>query len=120
MLLTLQDDGVLRVYDSIDAAIRDVEPLDAEQTFRAIFDDTGQTYAIDWIRPNERRWIWVRNGEYRLVPTPTDVVDRAGLLRIIDNATVIEPEIAAARVQEIRRRLTATAPDGRRVTSDAD
>ena len=40
MLLTLQDDGVLYVYESVEEAVRDVEALDAEQTFRAVFEYT--------------------------------------------------------------------------------
>jgi hypothetical protein len=114
MLVTLQDDGVLRLYESPEAAIRDVEALDAEETFRVIFDGTGQTYTIDWIRPNRGHWI-VQNGQYRLVPT--GVYDVQQLLRIIDENKTIEPESAGARLQEIRRRLTATAPDGGRLTN---
>jgi hypothetical protein len=117
MILTLQKDGVLRLYESVEAAIRDVEPLDAEETLRAIFDDTGHIYAIDWIRPNKRRWRWAQNGEYRLVPT--GVSDGASLARIIDDARLIEPESAGEQLEEIRRRLTA-APDGRPLAADAD
>jgi hypothetical protein len=62
MILTLQDDGVLRVYESVEDAVRDVEALDAEDTFQAVFDDTGEVYAIHWIRPNDRgrflRFMW--------------------------------------------------------------
>ena len=32
MVLTLQDDQVLRVYESVTDAVRDVEALDAEET----------------------------------------------------------------------------------------
>lgn len=39
MLITLQDDGVLRVYERVADAVRDVEALDAEEVFRAVFDD---------------------------------------------------------------------------------
>jgi hypothetical protein len=42
MILTLQDDGVLRVYKSVDDAVGDVEALDAEETFQAVFDDSGE------------------------------------------------------------------------------
>ena len=54
MILTLQDDGVLRVYKSVDDVVADIEALDAEETLRAVFDDSGETYAIHWIRPNEQ------------------------------------------------------------------
>jgi hypothetical protein len=53
MLLALHEDGVLRIYGSVDEAVVAVEALDAEATFRAIFDETGQRYAIQWIRPNQ-------------------------------------------------------------------
>jgi hypothetical protein len=66
MLLTLQDDGVLRVYENVADAVRDVEALDAEEVFRAVFDDTGEVYTIHWIRLNTRgRFLrfMVGNGE---------------------------------------------------------
>ena len=104
MLLTLQDDGVLYVYESVDEAVRDVEALDAEQTFRAVFDDTGQVYAIRWIRPNTKGSFTVRNGEYTLVPmNRTDV---PGLLDLLRNAQIIDPPAAKNRLQEIRHRLS--------------
>jgi hypothetical protein len=53
MLLTLQDDNVLRVYETAERAVTDVEALDAENVFRAIFDETAQPYVIEWIVPNE-------------------------------------------------------------------
>ena len=71
MILTLQDDGVLRVYKSVDDAVGDVEALDAEETFQAVFDDSGETYAIHWIRPDKRGRVFrflVSNGAYTLVP----------------------------------------------------
>ncbi len=58
MILTLQEDGVLRIYASVAKAVLDVEALDAEVTFRAIFDDTGQRYAIQWIRRNQFGKFW--------------------------------------------------------------
>jgi len=45
MLVTLQDDGVVRLYDSVEDAVRHVEALDAEAVFRAIFAETGEVYA---------------------------------------------------------------------------
>ena len=104
MLLALLDDGVLQLYASPEAAVQDVEALDAEETFRAVFDDTGQTYAIEWSRANKGRWI-VQNGEYRLVPT--GVYDIQRLIQVIDENHPLEPEGSEAQVREIRRRLTA-------------
>ena len=103
MLLTLQDDGVLYVYESVDEAVRDVEALDAEQTFRAVFDDTGQVYAIRWIRPNTKGRFTVRNGDYTLVPmNRTDV---PALLDLLRDVQIIDPPAAKSRLQEIRHRL---------------
>ncbi len=104
MLLALLDDGVLQLYESPEAAVLDVEALDAGQTFRAVFDDSGQTYTIEWIRPNQGRRI-VQNGEYRLAPT--GVYDVKRLIQIIDERHLLEPAGAEAQVQEIRRRLTS-------------
>ena len=64
MLITAQDDGVLRIYASADEAMREVEAVDAEETFRSIFDETGQSYVIRWIRQNQRGMFTVGNGEY--------------------------------------------------------
>jgi hypothetical protein len=107
MLLTLQDDGVLRIYKSVEDAVRDVEALDAEDVFRAVFDETGEVYSIHWIRPNKRGRIFrflVGNGEYTLVPK--NVKDVPALLKTIGEAHDIEPESARDRVKELERRLT--------------
>jgi hypothetical protein len=107
MLLTLQDDGVLRIYESVEEAVRDVEALDAEDVFRAVFDETGEAYSIHWIRPNTRGRIFrflVGNGEYTLVQK--NVKDVPALLKTIREAHDIEPENARDRVEELERRLT--------------
>jgi hypothetical protein len=107
MLLTLQDDGVLRVYRSVDDAVRDVEALDAEDVFRAVFDETGEVYSIHWIRPNGRGQVFrflVSNGTYTLVPK--NLKDIPALLKVIREAHAVEPEDARDRLQELERRLT--------------
>jgi hypothetical protein len=108
MILTLQDDGVLRVYKSVDDAVGDVEALDAEETFRAVFDDSGETHGIHWIRPNEQgrflRFI-VANGEYTLVPQ--NKKDVPALLRLLRETKLIEPQDAEAQLKELERRLMA-------------
>jgi hypothetical protein len=107
MLLTLQDDGVLRVYGSVEDAVRDVEALDAEDVFQAVFDETGEVYSIHWIRPNRRGRVFrflVSNGVYTLVPK--NVKDIPALLKAIREARAVEPEDARGRLQELERRLT--------------
>jgi hypothetical protein len=107
MLLTLQDDGVLRLYRSVEDAVRDVEALDAEDVFRAVFDETGEVYSIHWIRPNKRGRILrflVSNGAYTLVPK--NVKDVPALLEVIREAHTVEPENARDRLKDLERRLT--------------
>ena len=110
MLLTLQDDNVLRVYETPDAAATEVEALDAEEVFRAIFDETGQPYAIEWIVPNEYTQSFFGllkgaiNGQYRLVPKGDS--DPTGLLRAIRAARGIDPPRFEPAVRDLERRLT--------------
>jgi hypothetical protein len=107
MLLTLQDDGVLRVYESVADAVRDVEALDAEEVFRAVFDDTGEVYAVRWIRPNKRGRLFrfmVGNGEYTLAPQNTKDVE--ALLRLLRENKLVEPQDAEGRLRDLERRLT--------------
>jgi hypothetical protein len=107
MLVTLQDDGVVRLYDSVEDAIRQVEALDAEAVFRAIFDDTGEVYVIHWIRPNIRGRFLVGNGEYTLVRK--NEKDVPALLRLLRDAKTVEPPESATVLREIQRRLTNRA-----------
>jgi hypothetical protein len=107
MLLTLQDDGVLRVYESVADALRDVEALDAEEVFRAVFDDTGEVYAVQWIRPNKRGRLFrfmVGNGEYTLAPQNRKDVE--ALLRLLRGNKLVEPQDAEKRLKDLERRLT--------------
>ncbi|HWE27883.1 MAG TPA: hypothetical protein VHB97_07765 [Polyangia bacterium] len=76
MIVVLEDDGCLHRYASLEAVVRHIEALDAEECLRAVFDDDGQRYRIEWIEPN-RKGIGVRNGIYRLVPEGAP--DRAAL-----------------------------------------
>jgi hypothetical protein len=101
MIITVQDDGVLRVYGSTDEAVRDVEALDAEETFRSVFDETGQRYAIRWIRLNQRGLFTVGNGEYTLVPDGR--VDVQTLLKVIRGVQFVEPESARPWLRELMR-----------------
>ena len=41
MLIVFEDDGCLHVYESPEAAALAIEGLDAEDTIRAAFDETG-------------------------------------------------------------------------------
>src|SRR5882762_3048425 len=104
MLITLQDDGVLWIYPSTEDAVRDVEALDAEETFRMVFDETGHRYAIQWIRENQRGLFMVGNGEYALVRDGT--VDVSVLLGLIRDTALVEPESLRPWLGDLASRLT--------------
>ena len=107
MFLTLQDDGVLRVYESVADAVRDVEALNAQETFRAVFDETGEMYAVKWIRPNKRGRLFrfmVSNGEYTL--GPQNKKDVEALLRLLRENKLVEPQGVEKRLRDLERRLT--------------
>jgi hypothetical protein len=102
MILALEEDSVLRVYESPAAAVQEVEALDAEETFQAIFDEQGQPYAIDWLRRN-RRGLTCENGSYRLLPCGDP--NEAALLSAIRSAVAIDPPSAEPTVRAIEQRL---------------
>jgi hypothetical protein len=105
MLITLQDDGGLYIYPSVEDAVRDVEALDAEDTFRVVFDETGHRYAIHWIRKNQRGLFFtVENGEYMLVRDGT--VDAGALLTLIRDAKFVDPESLRPWLGDLASRLT--------------
>src|SRR5262245_2559148 len=108
MILALQEDQVLYVYATPEAAAREVEGLDAEETFRAIFDDQAQPYAIEWIRSNKlTRFLGLLfaagNGQYRLVPRGAP--DPGGLFGAIRAAASVDPRDQEQFVRELERRL---------------
>ena len=67
-LIVLLDESCLLVYPSPDEAARDIEAIDIERELRAVFDETGVPYQVEWIRPNRRGGLGITNGEYRLIP----------------------------------------------------
>ena len=74
MLIVQIDEPGLFVYPSAAAAARDIEPLYVDQVLRAVFDESGVPYQVEWVRPNrESRGLFgffksAVNGEYRFVP----------------------------------------------------
>jgi len=82
MILVEEDDGCIHLYPSVDAVALHVEALDAEDCLREVFDERGQRYAIDWIKPNERTRFGSTNGTYRLVPSGNP--DLGALLGILE------------------------------------
>ena len=102
MMLVLKDDGCVHVYPSPDDVSLAIEGLDAEDTLRAVFDDTGQRYAIAWLKPNREGLLGLENGVYRLVPSGAP--DVPALLQMLSSAPVF-PEKHRTAVEELRRRL---------------
>jgi hypothetical protein len=107
MLITLEDDGVVRTYASPEEAVQKVEALDAEEVFRAVFDETGQPYKIRWIRPNAVGRFLVSNGRYTLAPE--GAIDPEGLIQIIREARHVDPPELIATLQAIEHRLAGCA-----------
>ena len=109
MILALEEDSVLYVYDTPAAAVEAVEGLDAEATFREVFDELAQPCSIDWVEPNRfgRKWLGFfrtcMNGSYRLVPAGGP--NEAALLRAIRAAVAIDPRSAEPTVRALAERL---------------
>ena len=106
MLITLQDDHVVRVYAAVEDVTRDIEALDAETSLRAIFDETGEVYRIKWLKPNSRgRFLrfMVENGEYTL--TATGKKDIEGLLTLLRDSEHVDPPEARQTLFEIQKTL---------------
>ena len=73
MLIVLLDEPGLFVFPSASAAVREIEPIDAEQEIRAVFDESAVPHRVNWLQPNRRRRLFgllesVVNGRYELVP----------------------------------------------------
>jgi len=107
-MIVLEEDALLHVYESPEAIALAIEGLDAEDTLRQVFDDTGQQYRIDWIRPNResRSFLGFRavsNGQYRL--TPSGSPNPAALLQLLHDSPV--PEKDAITIAKVEARLRA-------------
>ncbi len=105
MLITLQQDGVLYVYESAEDAVREIDASESQETFRAVFDDRGQGYTL-----RRKRWRrlfgFFRNGEAAgVVLAPRGAADSAALLRTIASARTIAPRAAVPRVGHLVDRL---------------
>ncbi len=111
VILTIQEDNVLRVYDSPEAVALDVEALDAEETLRLVFDERCEVYQVCWDRPNKRGPSHlgisvVENGAYHLEVWGR--IEPADAVRAIDSVTAIEPSEAVQRIQELRETLRSS------------
>jgi hypothetical protein len=109
MILVLEDDATLHLYDTVEAVLSHIEALDAEDTLRAVFDEHGQRFRIEWLRPNKRGKAVlglvepVENGDYTLVPDGP--VDSTALLELIRTSQV-DPA-AASTIRKLEASLKA-------------
>jgi hypothetical protein len=108
MFIVLLDEPGLFVYESAEAAVKDIESPDAEKTIRAAFDDTGVPYTVQWIRPNRwREWFGsfgsVAFGEYRFVPAGP--ADRQALAQLLEQHPDANPPEAQAQLKALRHSL---------------
>ena len=51
MIVVLQDDNTVSLYESVEDLVADIEALDADAIASA-YDDTGRKLRVSWIRPN--------------------------------------------------------------------
>jgi hypothetical protein len=108
MIVVLQDDASVHIYDSIDAVTLHVEALDADSTLLAVFDETGQRFAIRWLQPN-RTWrdffgtSAVQNGRYTL--EPVGAPEPGALLAVLLDVPSVIPAARESDVRDLQRRL---------------
>ena len=110
MILALEDDALLHVYNSAQDACKAVEPLDAPEVFRAIFDEHAQPYRIEWLTPNSHGRLlglipWSVNGTYRLAPHGSP--DPDGLIRAIRMSRGVTPTNLGSMVRDLEARTSA-------------
>ena len=98
MLITLQDDNVLYVYDSPEDAVRDVEALESDKSIHAVFDDRGQSYTVQRARRKTIFRLWRRGEHAAFFLAPKGGVDQDALLRTIAQARTIAPRTAVRKV----------------------
>jgi hypothetical protein len=98
MLIVLLDESGFFAFGSIEEAVLEIEPIDAESELRAAFDESGVPYRPEWLRPNRRTkflgMVSIEPGEYRFVPAGPP--DRIGLVRLLE-AHLPHTELTGAR-----------------------
>jgi hypothetical protein len=108
MILVLEDDACVHVYDSIVAVTRQVEALDADSTLLVVFDESGQRFALRWLKPN-RTWrdflgtSAVQNGAYTL--EPVGAPEPTALLAVLVDAQTILPAERESDVRALQQSL---------------
>lgn len=109
MLIVLLDEPVLFVYESLDDALREIEPLEAESTIRAAFDERAVPYTIEWLQENRHGHLLglvqnVTPGKHRF--REAGAPDPQALVRLIDeHSEYTNPAEARPGLLELRRHL---------------
>ncbi|HEY5959208.1 MAG TPA: hypothetical protein VIV60_21770 [Polyangiaceae bacterium] len=108
MLIVLEDDGCIHAYSSPETAVRAIESIDAKETIRAAFDETGVPYQIVWREANKEGRIlglvtWVQNGQYELVPSGPP--DRYALIELITSTRTVVPNEVLALLTNLKRSI---------------
>ena len=111
MFIVLLDEPGLFVFESPAAAVREIEPPDAESEIRAAFDDGAVPYCVEWIRPNHYRGLLgslrsVEFGEYRFVPAGH--AEPAALIELLESHSEhTYPQQAKVALESLLERLRA-------------
>ena len=111
MFIVLLDEPGLFVFESPDAAVREIEPPDAENDVRVAFDDDAVPYRVEWIRPNQHQALFasvssVQSGEYRFVPAgPPDIPALIAMLE--EHADDTNPPDANVALRELLKKMRA-------------
>jgi len=109
MFIVLLDEPGLFVFESATAAVREIEPPDAESEVRAAFDDAAVPYRVDWVRPNRDRKLLgpvrsVEFGEYRFIPVGQ--ADPAALIALLEkHSDYTNPPEAKAEIDVLLKRM---------------
>jgi len=110
MFIVLLDEPGLFVFDSPEAAVREIEPPDAENKVRAAFDDEGVPYRVEWIRPNQHNALFgsvgtVQFGEYRFAPAgPPDI---PAFVALLEDHPLANPLEASDALRELLKKMRA-------------
>lgn len=107
MIVVLQDDNTVSLYESVEDLVADIEALDAD-AIAAAYDDTGRKLRVSWIRPNHygRKLLGLQSvmpGEYTLVqegePEP------GALLRVLRSRADSAPPAIQSQIEKLMAEL---------------
>ena len=107
MLIVLLDEPGLFVFRNAADAERGIEAPDADSLIRAVYDEDGVPYQVEWLVP-KANMLSVRSGMYRLVPAgPPDVSALIDLIETHPDYTT--PPSAKTELSLLLSRLRASA-----------